>query len=173
MRKTFLILALMVPVCSFGARQVQPDGYMLYVFWSLALAVVLGLLGAAFAPKLTGMKKPKRKRPEVHLIANKGDQPEVLTLFLVNQSGKTVDFDAPVLEFCKGLKRRKFKLKGARGAEQYPLRLENGREYELQIKLAVFHQHDPALGLFRKARVVLADSSGQNYTSKYIRFRKN
>jgi len=173
MRKLLLIGLLVIPALCYGQVHVGPDGYMLVVFWAVALAVpVIGVL-ALLAKRAPVMKMRRRNKPEVHLIGNKSENPDVLTLFIANQTGKPILFNSPVLEFRKWLKKRKFKLKSSSKGETYPFRLENDREYELQIKLDVFHKHDPVLFSYLKGRIIIESTAGQKYTSKWIRLRKH
>ena len=82
-------------------------------------------------------------------------------------------FNSPVLEFRNWFKKRKFKLKSTKKGETYPFRIESGREYELQIKLDVFHKHDPSLISYLKGSIIIESTTGQKYTSKCIRLRKH
>lgn len=172
MRRLITILFGVLPVLCYGQVHVGPDGYMLYVFWALAVAVLLALLAVVLVRRMPATKSRKSRNPEIHLIGNRSEKPDVLTLFIVNQTGKSIEFNSPILEFKKWFKTRKFKLKGSKKGETYPFRLESGREYELQINLDVFHKHDSTLMSYPQGRITIESITGQRYKSKYIRLRK-
>lgn len=171
MRKLLLTALVLLPAISFGQSYVEPDGFMLYVFFAFAMMIPVLVIGSIYYQRRSARSVSRKRKPEVYLIGNKSLNPEVLTLFIANQTGKAIDLNSPVLEFKKFFKARKFKLKGPQGDKTYPFHLESGREHELQIKLDVFYKHDSSLSSYPKGRIVIESTAGQRYTSKCIRLQ--
>ncbi len=113
------------------------------------------------------------RRLKVDLLQDRRYRPRTLTLVVRNVSKKDVDILAPVIMFRKLWSIRKFKLKGVDRYEIYPLYLEAGKVHELRINLSAFHDYDRALRKYYWGRVLLRDTNGRNYKTRYVTLRKS
>ena len=84
-----------------------------------------------------------------------------------------MDLEAPVLIFRKLFLIRKFKLTGINHSAIYPLYLEAGKVHELRISLSIFHEYDRKLKRYYWSRILMRDTRGRKYTSKYVTLRKS
>ena len=177
MRRTCLLIFLLIPLVVFSQDEVGPDGYLLLWFLLILATVPLSWF---FARWITNRWKGKPKgfgfsfgRLSVDLKKDRKYRPNTLTLVVRNNRSRDVDIDAPVLLFRKLWSIRKFKLKGINRYQIYPLYLEAGKSHELRISLAVFHEHDRGLRKYYWAKILLQDTRGRKYASKYVTLRKS
>lgn len=176
MRVRFLWLLLFAPVLCFGQNEVKSNAPEFFLFLAVILFVpLLFFAGSYFLKKKNGKKKRwfSKGKLEVRLTGNKRYRPDALTLTVRNNQSDAVDLEAPVLIFRKLWSIRQFKLKGINRAEIYPLLLESGKTHELQLKLDVFHKHDPTLRSYYWAMVRIKNTTGRNYSTNYITLRKS
>lgn len=175
MRNLFLLMMLLCPLLVFPSNEVVPEGYKLIwlVLAILALVLVIPAFrklkkgGSSFHLPFTG------RRLKADLLQDRRYRPKTLTLVVKNISRKDIDIEAPVIMFRKLLSIRKFKLKGIDRHEIYPLYLEAGKMHELHINLSIFHGYDRALRKFYWARILLCDTSGRKYSTRYVTLRKS
>ncbi|WP_423130332.1 hypothetical protein [Gaoshiqia sp. Z1-71] len=177
MRRTCLLIFLLIPLVVFSQDEVGPDGYLL--LWFLIIPAVVALIWIFVRwLKNNGKAKPAGpsfsfRRLTVDLKKDRKHRPNTLTLLIRNNRSRDVDIEAPVLLFRKLWSIRKFKLKGINRYQIYPLYLEAGKSHELRISLAVFHEHDRGLRKYYWAKILLQDTRGRKYASKYVTLRKS
>lgn len=167
---------MLYPLFTFLFEKPGPAGYKLIL---LILAVIVLLLAFPWFRK--GRKKEKAsfhlpfvgRRLKVDLLQDRRYRPRTLTLVVKNISRKDVDIEAPVIIFRKLLSIRKFKLKGVDRYQIYPLYLEAGKKHELRIILSVFHDYDKALRKYYWSKILLHDTNGRKYKTRYVTLRKS
>ncbi len=175
MKNYFPVLLFLFPFLAFGQNEVGPEGF------NLILVVLLVLL----LPLLFWLLRRIKLRPSrlsgwfsfvpirVELKKDRPLRPKTLTLQVKNNKKTDIDIEAPVLMFRKIWSIRKFRLKGIDRYEIYPLYLEAGKTHELRINLNVFHEHDRKLRNYYWAKVLVQDTTGKEYSSKYVTLRKS
>ncbi|WP_163709859.1 hypothetical protein [Mangrovibacterium lignilyticum] len=176
MRQLFLLLFFCAPIFCFGQNEVGPDGYFLYLIIGFLIGVPVLIFIYTIGKKKVSFNLKglfSKGRIEARLQGNKKYRPDLLTLIVRNKRSKDVDLNAPVLVIRKLWSVRKFRLKGTNRAEIYPLYLESNKKHELQLKLDVFHRHDPSLHSYYWARVVIKDTTGKTYATNYVTLRKS
>jgi len=178
MRNLFLPAVLFFSLSAFSSDEVGPEGSSLIWF---VLLLLLFLFSFLVLPKsrsgnLSFLHLPflfSSKRIRVILQKDKKYRPKILKLVVTNNSQKDTDLEAPVLIFRKLLLTRKFKLTGVNHSAIYPLYLEAGKVHELWISLSIFHKYDRKLKGYYWSRILIQDTHGRKYTSKYITLRKS
>lgn len=179
MRKHFIFILLMFPFLVFGQTHVGPEGDRLLI--GVLFLVVCAAIWWFFRNiRKRSVVKPKSKsfwgrRKKVELVLSKDRlvRPKVLTLVVRNTGNCVVDLDAPVLVFRKLWSMRKFKLKRYKNQEIYPLYLEAGKSFTLQIELVKFFEHDRKLKRFYWGRILMYDVTGRKFKSKHVSLRKS
>ena len=176
MRNLILLLMLMYPLFAFSANEPGPEDYKLtwLLLAIIALLIILPLLRERGRKGKMQLRMPFiGRRLRVDLLPNRRYRPGILTLGIKNTSHKDIDIEAPVIQFRKLLLVRKFKLKGIDSNVIYPLYLEAGKMHELRINLRGFHDYDTTLRKFYWARVLVTDTNGRKYQTRYVTLRKS
>jgi len=176
MRNLFLLMMLLCPLLVFPSNEVVPEGYKL--IW-LVLAILALVLVIPASRKLTGKRQLSFRLPffrgplKVDLLQDRRYRPKMLTLVVKNTSHKDIDIEAPVILFRRLRSIRKFKLKGIDRHEIYPLYLEAGKMHELRINMGIFHGYDRTLRSYYWARILIRDTGGRKYSTRYVTLRKS
>lgn len=178
MKNLFLLVLFFFPALSNAQTEVgsEPGKLLVIILIILALPLVFFLLSKLRKEKAASTKNRSLfsfGRLKVELQKDRKYRPRTLTLRVKNNKRKDVDVQAPVLMFRKLWSVRKFKLKGMDRSVIYPLYLEAGKIHELRINLGVFHEHDRSLASYYWAKVIVHDTHGRKYTSRYITLRKS
>jgi len=100
-------------------------------------------------------------------------RPQVLTMTIRNTGKREANIDAPVLEFRKIWTKRRFRLNGINGQHIYPMFIEPGREHQLHIETATFHQYDRSIKSFYFGRILATDVDGRKWKSNKVKLRKS
>ena len=176
MSNVFLVLMLWYPLFAFSVNERGTEDYKLT--WLLLAIIALLIILPLLRERGKKGKIPLRiaftgRSLKVDLLPNRRYRPQMLILVIKNTSRKDIDIEAPVMLFRKLLLIRKFKLKGIDRNVIYPLYLEAGRSHELRINLSSFHDYDTTLRKFYWARVMLNDTNGRKYRTRYVTLRKS
>jgi len=115
----------------------------------------------------------RKVKLEIILEKDRLFRPQVLTLTIRNIGKNEVDITAPVLEFRKIWTKRKFKLNGINGRQNYPMFIDSGRLHQLRIETSTFHQYDRDLKSFYWARIYVSDVEGRKWKSNDVKLRKS
>ena len=151
--------------------------------------LVLLLLGVAFMAFLYLLQKMSgrgisssffsryfkfwKRRIDVSLQKDRRYMPGSLILEIRNNQRKDADLEPPVLIFRKLLLTRKFKLKGIKHYQIYPLFLEAGKVHEFRIDLDNFYEYDKTLKYYYWSRIFVKEKGGRSYYSGYVTLRKS
>ncbi|WP_372773745.1 hypothetical protein [Mangrovibacterium sp.] len=176
MRARIFWLIFFAPALCFGQNEVKSNAPEFFLFLAVILIVpLLFFAGTYFRKKKNGRSRTwfSKGNLEIRLTGNKRYRPDTLTLTVRNNQSNAVDLEAPILIIRKLWSIRRFKLKGINRAEIYPLFLDSGKTHELQLKLDVFHKHDPTLRSYYWAMIRIKNTTGRVYTTNYITLRKS
>ncbi len=176
MRNVSFVLMSLYPLFAFSANEYGTEDYKLT--WLLLAIIVLLIILPLLRERGKKGKIPLRipfttRRLKVDLFPNRRYRPQVLTLVVRNISRKDIDIEGPVILFRKLFLIRKFRLKGIDRNIIYPLYLEAGKSHEIRVNLSGFHDYDTTLRKFYWARVMLKDTNGQKYKTRYVTLRKS
>ena len=149
--------------------------------WSLiTIVLVVGLLvlnrTRTFAKGSNGKKLSfnKRKLPyaaEIMLVKSQKFNPAIVEMTVTNTGTKDIDLNSPVITFKRWFSKRKFKVLKVEHAEIYPLLLEPGKTYVLDISLDQFYQAVPELQLACRMSIEMKDRNGKRFKSQTIRLK--
>ena len=153
------------------------DGYALVaVFFIIATPVLIYFFANWIRKRGTretaGTYRLHKSKYSVTLEKNKIYHPDFLKLTVSNNGNSDLDLDMPLLTFTHLFLKRKFRLKGFRNYQFYPLLLEPGKKHELTIDLAPFYQHDPSLKRFPRVTVSVSEVSSNRSVSQSVSLRK-
>ena len=149
--------------------------------WSLiTIVLVIGLFvlnrTRTFAKGTSGKKLSfnKRKVPyaaEIILDKSQKYNPAIIGMTVTNTGTKDIDLNAPVITFKRWFSKRKFRVLKVEHAEIYPLLLEPGKAYVLDILLDQFYQAVPELQLACRMSIEMKDRNGKRFKSRTIRLK--
>lgn len=149
--------------------------------WSLiTIVLVVGLFvfnrTRTFAKGTNGKKLSfnKRKVPyaaEIILDKSQKFNPAIIGMTVTNTGTKDIDLNAPVITFKRWFSKRKFRVLKVEHAEIYPLLLEPGKAYVLDILLDQFYQAVPELQLACRMTIEMKDRNGKRFKSQTIRLK--
>jgi len=149
--------------------------------WSLiTIVLVIGLFvlnrTRTFAKGSNGKKLSfsKRKVPyaaEIILDKSQKFNPAIIGMTVTNTGTKDIDLNAPVITFKRWFSKRKFRVLKVEHAEIYPLLLEPGKSYVLDISLDQFYQAVPELQLACRMSIEMKDRNGKRFKSQTIRLK--
>ncbi len=149
--------------------------------WSLiTIVLVVGLLvfnrTRTFAKGTNGKKLSfnKRKVPyaaEIILDKSQKFNPSIIGMTVTNTGTKDIDLNAPVITFKRWFSKRKFRVLKVEHAEIYPLLLEPGKAYVLDISLDQFYEAVPELQLACRMSIAMEDRNGKRFKSQTIRLK--
>jgi hypothetical protein len=148
-----------------ASYSVGPEGYK--IIWGLAalLAPVMaylvwkkvrwnGLIGRG------RRRKPGISELSLSLTGEPEFRPIVLYLRITNDSGRTIDVEAPVIVFKRWRSSRKFRIRTVNEAEIYPILLDPGQSHELSIQLEAFYRKESVLRMATRVRVEVGEVNG-------------
>src|SRR5665647_656686 len=149
--------------------------------WSLiTIIMIVGLFvlnrTRTFAKGRNGKKLSfnKRKVPyaaEIILDKSQKFNPEIIGMTVTNTGTKDIDLSAPVITFKRWFSKRKFRVLKVEYAEIYPLLLEPGKAYVLDISLDQFYKAVPELQLACRMSIEMKDRNGMRFKSQTIRLK--
>jgi len=149
--------------------------------WSLiTIVLVVGLFvlnrTRTFAKGTNGKKLSfnKKKVPyaaEIILDKSQKFNPAIIGMTVTNTGTKDIDLNAPVITFKRWFSKRKFRVLKVERAEIYPLLLEPGKAYVLDISLDQFYQAVPELQLACRMSIEMKDRNGKRFKSQTIRLK--
>ncbi|HZK96654.1 MAG TPA: hypothetical protein VFC67_20815 [Prolixibacteraceae bacterium] len=149
--------------------------------WSLiTIVLVVGLFilnrTRTFSKGRNGKKLSfnKRKVPyaaEIILDKSKKFNPSIIAMTVTNTGTKDIDLNSPVITFKRWFSNRKFRVLKVEHAEIYPLLLEPGKAYVLDISLDQFYQAVPELQLACRMSIEMKDRNGKSFKSQTIRLK--
>lgn len=149
--------------------------------WSLiTIVLVIGLFvlnrTRTFAKGSNGKKLSfnKRKVPyaaEIILDKSQKFNPSIIGMTVTNTGTKDIDLNSPVITFKRWFSKRKFRVLKVEHAEIYPLLLEPGKSYILDISLDQFYQAVPELQLACRMSIEMKDRNGKRFKSQTIRLK--
>lgn len=153
------------------AGVVGPEGWkLLWILAILAVFLLLMSLGKRKKGIKTATKKPffRLGRIELKLTKDKQENPQELTMKLINRGNTDMDIANPILTFYNFWTYKKFKLRGSDGYEFYPLVLEKGETHTLHINLKKFYVFNERLSRFSKAKIRIYSISGSLLAKKSL-----
>ena len=129
-----------------------------------------------FAKGTNGKKLSFSKRRELYsaeIILDKSQKfnPSIVGMTVTNTGTKDMDLNAPVLIFKRWFSKRKFRVLKVEHSEIYPLLLEPGKTYVLDISLAQFYEAVPELQLACRMSIEMKDQTGKRFKSQTIRLK--
>jgi len=149
--------------------------------WSLITTVlVFGLLvlnrtrtfaKGANGKKLSFNKKRVPYAAEISLDKSKRFNPSTIGMTVTNTGTKDIDLNSPVIIFKRWFSKRKFRVLKVEHAEIYPLLLESGKTYALDISLDQFYEAVPELQLACRMSIEMKDRNGKRFKSQTIRLK--
>ena len=149
--------------------------------WSLIVAVlVIGYFfltrTRTFAKGNDGKKLSfnKRRAPyaaEIGLAKSTRFNPTNIRMSVTNTGTKDVDLNAPVIIFKRWFSKRKFRVLKVGHSVIYPLLLEPGKTYVLDISLEQFYESVPELQLACRMCIEMQDQKGMRFKSRTIRLK--
>ena len=90
---------------------------------------------------------------------------------VTNTGTKDVDLNAPVIIFKRWFSKRKFRVLKVEHSVIYPLLLEPGKTYVLDISLEQFYESVPELQLACRMCIEMQDQKGMRFKSRTIRLK--
>ena len=149
--------------------------------WILIIIVlVIGLFvlnrSRTFAKGTKGKKLSFNKRrvpydAEICLDKSRRFNPSLIGMTVTNTGTKDIDLNAPVIIFKRWFSKRKFKVLRVEHSEIYPVLLEPGRTYELDISMDQFYEAVPELQLACRMSIEMKDKNGKRFKSQTIRLK--
>jgi len=121
--------------------------------------------------KLRFNKKQVPYAAEISLDKSQRFNPSIIGMSVTNTGTKDIDLNAPVIIFKRWFSRRKFRVLKVEHSDIYPLLLEPGRTYLLDISLDQFYDKVPELQLACRMSVEMKDNNGKRYKSQTIRLK--
>jgi len=92
-------------------------------------------------------------------------------MIVTNIGSREIDLHAPVLIFKRWFTHRKFRVLKVEHSEIYPILLEKGKTYLLDISLEQFYETVPELQLACRLSIEMRDLSGRRFKSHTIRLK--
>ena len=149
--------------------------------WSLIIIILLISIfffnrSQRFAKGGNGRKLSFRRKSKVYHadIVLKKDHvfnPSIIEMTVYNEGKKDLDLNAPVIVFKNWFHSRKFRVLKVEHSYIYPLLLEPGRSYFLDISLDQFFEVVPELQLATRMQIEMNDQIGNKFSSKTIRLK--
>jgi len=151
------------------------------VKWTLiTIVLVVGIFvlnrTRTFAKGTNGKKlsfNKKRVPYDAEIVLDKSQRynPSIIGLTVSNTGTKEIDLSAPVIIFKRWFSKRKFKVLKVEHSEIYPILLEPGKIYELDISLDQFYEAVPELQLACRMSIEMKDQNGKRFKSQTIRLK--
>lgn len=121
--------------------------------------------------KLSFNKKKVPYAAEISLDKDQRFNPSTIGMTVTNTGINDVDLNSPVIIFKRWFSKRKFRVLKVEHAEIYPLLLEPGKIYELDISLDQFYVAVPELQLACRMSIEMKDRNGKRFKSQTIRLK--
>jgi len=160
--------------------EVSPFVLTLMKWFLIAIVLVIGyfflIRTRNFAKGTNGKKLSfnNRKVPysaEISLDKSQRFNPSVIGMTVANTGIKDLDLRAPVIIFKRWFSKRKFRVLKVEHSEIYPILLEPGKIYELDISLDQFYEAVPELQLACRMAIEMKDQNGKSFKSQTIRLK--
>jgi hypothetical protein len=121
--------------------------------------------------KMSFRKKTKPYCAEIFLLKSRWLNPSNIEMTVTNAGTKEIDLYAPVIIFKRWFTRRKFRVLRVEHSEIYPILLERGKSYILDISLEQFYDTVPELQLACRMSIEMKDLNGNRFRSRTIRLK--
>ncbi len=153
------------------------------IFFKIVLVILILVIGyilfsrtLAFAkgPQKKKLSFSKRSKPiaaTIELVKSHRSNPTHIELVVTNDGTKELDLHAPVLLFKRWFTTRKFKILKVEYSEIYPILLEPGASYDLNISLDQLYESVPELQLACRMSVEMKNTVGKKFISQTIRLK--
>jgi len=160
--------------------EVSPFVLTLLKWMLIAIVLVIGFVvfsrSRTFAKGTNGKKLSfnKKKVPyDAEIVLDKSQRynPSIIGMTVSNTGTKEIDLNAPVIIFKRWFSKRKFKVLKVHSSEIYPILLEPGKIYELDISLDQFYEVVPELQLACRMSIEMKDQNGKRFKSQTIRLK--
>ena len=125
----------------------------------------------ASGKKMSFRKKTKPYCAEITLFKSRRLSPSNVEMIVTNEGMKEIDLQAPVIIFKRWFTKRKFRVLKVEHSEIYPILLEKGKTYLLDISLEQFYETVPELQLACRMSVEMKDIRGNRFKSQTIRLK--
>ncbi len=170
-----------IPVISILAKMELSNFETIFMKSILIIAVLL--IGffifsrtRTFARGASGKKMSFRKRTKpfsAEIVLNKSRQfnPSNIGMTVTNTGTKEIDLHAPIIIFKRWFTARKFRVLKVEHSEIYPILLDKGKTYFLDISLEQFYETVPELQLACRMSVEMRDLHGNRFKSPTIRLK--
>ena len=160
--------------------EVSPFVLTLMKWLLIAIVLVIGyfflIRTRNFAKGANGKKLSfnQRKVPysaEISLDKSQRFNPSMIGITVANTGIKDLDLSAPVIIFKRWFSKRKFRVLRVEHSEIYPILLEPGKIYELDISMDQFYEAVPELQLACRMAIEMKDQNGKSFKSQTIRLK--
>jgi len=160
--------------------EVSPFVLTLMKWLLIAIVLVIGyfflIRTRKFAKGTNGKKLSfnQRKVPfsaEISLDKSQRFNPSMIGITVANTGIKDLDLSAPVIIFKRWFSKRKFRVLRVEHSEIYPILLEPGKIYELDISMDQFYEAVPELQLACRMAIEMKDQNGKSFKSQTIRLK--
>jgi len=121
--------------------------------------------------KMSFRKRTKPYAAEITLRKNRMLNPSNIEMAVSNTGTKEIDLYAPVIIFKRWFTKRKFRVLKVEHSQIYPILLEKGKAYFLDISLEQFYETVPELQLACRMSIEMKDLSGKIFKSRTIRLK--
>jgi len=125
----------------------------------------------ASGKKMSFNKKTKPFDAAIELHKSNRFNPTNIEMIVTNTGSREIDLHAPILIFKRWFTRRKFRVLRVEHSDIYPILLERGKTYLLDISLEQFYETVPELQLACRMSVEMRDLSGKRFKSQTIRLK--
>ena len=146
----------------------------------IIIVLVIGFLTfnrtRTFSKGASGKKMSFNKRTNpfdaaIKLHKSSHLNPTNIEMVVTNTGSREIDLHAPILIFNRWFTSRKFRVLKVEHSEIYPILLEKGKTYFLDISLEQFYETVPELQLACRMSVEMRDLSGKRFKSQTIRLK--
>jgi len=125
----------------------------------------------ASGKKMSFKKKTLPFEAAIELHKSSRFNPSNVEMIVTNIGSREIDLHAPVLIFKRWFTHRKFRVLKVEHSEIYPILLEKGKTYLLDISLEQFYETVPELQLACRLSIEMRDLSGRRFKSHTIRLK--
>ena len=121
--------------------------------------------------KLSFSKKTKPFNAAIELHKSSRLNPANVEMIVTNTGSREIDLHAPVLIFKRWFTKRRFRVLKVEHSDIYPILLERGKTYLLDISLEQFYETVPELQLACRMHAEMKDLKGNRFKSQTIRLK--
>jgi len=108
---------------------------------------------------------------EIELTKDQRFNPSIIEMTVTNTGTKEIDLYAPVIIFKRWFSKRKFRVLKVEHSEIYPILVDPGKTYFLDISLDQFYETVPELQLACRMRIEMKSQNGKKFKSQTIRLK--